>query len=162
MAPNLHHYGRAEVVRPGMRAVVEGGAGGEAYEGKKPAGSAAGSSMLSGVVSRAYRGVPGHHARLYLDARACPRVSPPSAGRPRVAWPTSPPARASSRGLAGVAWRARGKCGREGGGGVTAGGVGEADGPSRRRAVRPEAERRSAQPSGFRSIRVCPGSRLIG
>ncbi|CAD6243132.1 unnamed protein product [Miscanthus lutarioriparius] len=51
MAPNLHHYGRAEVVRPGTRAVAEGGAGGEAYERKKPAGSAAGSSMLSGGVS---------------------------------------------------------------------------------------------------------------
>ena len=49
--PTCINYGRAEVVRPGMRAVVEGGAGGEAYEGKKPAGSAAGSSMLSGVVS---------------------------------------------------------------------------------------------------------------
>ena len=49
--PNLHQYGRAKVVKPGMRVVAEGGVGGEAYEGKKSAGSVAGSSMLSGSVS---------------------------------------------------------------------------------------------------------------
>ncbi|CAD6340362.1 unnamed protein product [Miscanthus lutarioriparius] len=158
--PNLHHYGRAEVVRPGTRAVAEGGVGGEAYEGKKPAGSAAGSSMLSGVVSSIPRSPATMLAR---TRRTC--LSPcltalgwaPPRGLADLPARASEFARISRRSMA-----ARGKWGRKGGGGVTAGGLGEADGPSRRRAVRPEAEGRSAQPSGFRSIRVCPGSRLIG
>lgn len=48
------------------------------YEGKNPAGGAAGSSMLSGAVQ--HTAVPGHHARLYLSPCLTALGWPPSRG----------------------------------------------------------------------------------